>query len=82
MFEDRIIVNTIGKLIGAETDGVDVMMMNATRYAAKQFTSIFFFFSASWFSRYFLISAMAFSAPMDVAILAVAAERGRHDRIK
>lgn len=37
VFEDRIIVNTIGKLIGAETDGVDVMMMNATRYAAKQF---------------------------------------------
>lgn len=37
VFEDSIIVNTIGKLIGAETDGVDVMMMNATRYAAKQF---------------------------------------------
>lgn len=37
VFEDSTIVNTIGKLIGAETDGVDVMMMNATRYAAKQF---------------------------------------------
>jgi len=37
VFEDRIIVNTVGKFIGAETDGVDVMMMNATRYAAKQF---------------------------------------------
>lgn len=37
VFEDRIIVNTIGKLIGAEANGVDVMMMNATRYAARQF---------------------------------------------
>ncbi len=37
VFEDRTIVNTVGKFIGAETDGVDVMMMNATRYAAKQF---------------------------------------------
>ncbi len=37
VFEDRVIINTIGKLIGAESDGVDVMMMNATRYAAKQF---------------------------------------------
>lgn len=37
VFEDSTIINTIGKLIGAETDGVDVMMMNATRYAAKQF---------------------------------------------
>ena len=37
VFEDSTIIKTIGKLIGAETDGVDVMMMNATRYAAKQF---------------------------------------------
>ena len=37
VFEDRIIINTVGKLIGAESKGVDVMMMNATRYAAKQF---------------------------------------------
>lgn len=37
VFEEQLIVNTIGKMIGSETRGVDVMMMNATRYTARQF---------------------------------------------
>ncbi len=37
VFEERLIVNTIGKIIGSEAKGVDVMLMNATRYTARQF---------------------------------------------
>lgn len=37
VFEEKLIVNTIGKLLGAESGQVDAMMLNATRYTARQF---------------------------------------------
>lgn len=37
VLEERLIVNTIGKIMGSESGGVDVMLMNATRYTARQF---------------------------------------------
>ncbi len=37
VFEERLIVNTVGKMMGSESDKLDVMMMNATRYTARQF---------------------------------------------
>ena len=36
VFEERLLVNTIGDIMGFGTDKVDVMMVNATRYVAKQ----------------------------------------------
>ncbi|MCI8788766.1 MAG: response regulator [Lachnospiraceae bacterium] len=37
VFEEKLLVNTVGKIIGSESDGVNVMLLNATRYTAKQF---------------------------------------------
>lgn len=36
VFEERLLVNTIGGIMGFGNDKVDVMMVNATRYVAKQ----------------------------------------------
>ena len=36
VFEERLLVNTICDIMGFGTDKVDVMMVNATRYVAKQ----------------------------------------------
>lgn len=37
VFEERLLVNTVGKIIESESEGVNVMLLNATRYTAKQF---------------------------------------------
>lgn len=37
VFEERLLVNTVGRIIGCESNGVDVMLLNASRYSAKQF---------------------------------------------
>lgn len=37
IFEEKLLVNTIGSLMGGESDHVNVMIMNATRYTARQF---------------------------------------------
>lgn len=36
-FEERVIINTIGKIMGGKSSKVNVMIVNATRYAARQF---------------------------------------------
>ena len=36
-FEERLILNTIGKMISTSSEKLNVMIMNATRYAARQF---------------------------------------------
>ncbi len=37
VFEERLLVNTIGNMLGSKSDKLDVMMMNAARYTARQF---------------------------------------------
>lgn len=37
VFEERLLINTVGKVIGCEAEGVNVMLLNATRYTARQF---------------------------------------------
>lgn len=37
VFEDSILLNTIGKLMGTQSDRLDIMLLNATRYTACQF---------------------------------------------
>lgn len=37
VFEERLLVNTIGKTLNSSSDKVDTMMINATRYTARQF---------------------------------------------
>lgn len=37
VFEEKILVNTIGKLMGVRSKKLDVMLINATRYSAGQF---------------------------------------------
>lgn len=37
VFEEKILVNTIGKLMGVRSDKLDVMLINAVRYSASQF---------------------------------------------
>ncbi len=37
VFEERLIVGTVGSMMGSDSDRLDVMMMNATRYTARQF---------------------------------------------
>lgn len=37
VFEERLLLNTVGGLVDAEAEKVNVMMMNATRYIARQF---------------------------------------------
>ena len=37
VFEEKLIMNTVGKLMGATSNKLDVMIMNATRYTARQF---------------------------------------------
>lgn len=37
VFEERILVNTIGKLMGVRSEKLDVMLINAVRYSASQF---------------------------------------------
>lgn len=37
VFEDRTLVNTVGKIMGIRSDKLDIMLMNAVRYVARQF---------------------------------------------
>lgn len=37
VFEERLLVNTVGSIVDDESAKVNVMMMNATRYIARQF---------------------------------------------
>ena len=37
IFEDRILLNTVGKLMGIYSDKLDVVLLNAVRYSACQF---------------------------------------------
>lgn len=37
VFEEKLLLNTVGELVDAEADKVNVMMVNATRYIARQF---------------------------------------------
>ena len=37
VFEEKLILGTVGKLMGAKTNKLDTMLMNATRYTARQF---------------------------------------------
>ena len=37
VFEEKLILNTVGKLMGSTSKKLDVMLMNATRYTARQF---------------------------------------------
>ena len=37
VFEERLLLNTVGKMIETKTSKVDSMVINATRYAARQF---------------------------------------------
>ncbi|MCM1175145.1 MAG: response regulator [Blautia sp.] len=39
VFEEKLIVNTIGSMIDTEANTVNVMMMNASRYTAQQFAN-------------------------------------------
>ncbi len=36
VFEENLLINTVGKLIGIKTDKVTVMLVNAVRYTARQ----------------------------------------------
>ncbi len=37
VFEDRILINTVGKLMGVKSDKLDIVLLNAVRYTACQF---------------------------------------------
>ena len=36
VFEEKMLINSVGKLMGIKTDQVNVMLLNAVRYAAQQ----------------------------------------------
>ena len=36
-FEERVRINTIGRIMGGKSEKMNVMLMNATRYASRQF---------------------------------------------
>lgn len=37
VFEEKLLVNTVGKIMGVKTNKMDTMLIHASRYAAKQF---------------------------------------------
>ena len=37
IFEERLLINTVGKMVDAKTDKINSMIINATRYTARQF---------------------------------------------
>ncbi len=39
VFEERLLVNTVGKALGVKTNKVDSMLIHAARYTARQFVS-------------------------------------------
>ncbi|MCI9359380.1 MAG: response regulator [Hungatella sp.] len=38
-FEDKILINTVGKIMGIHTNKLDIVLLNAVRYTASQFVS-------------------------------------------
>lgn len=39
VFEEKLLVNTVGKILGIQTDRMDCMLVHAARYTARQFVS-------------------------------------------
>lgn len=37
VFEDRMLINTVGRMMGIRSDNLDIMLLNAARYTACQF---------------------------------------------
>lgn len=37
VFEEKLLINTVGKVMGIQTNKLDSMLINATRYTARQF---------------------------------------------
>lgn len=37
VFEEKLLINSVGKLMGIKTDKINVMLLNAVRYTARQF---------------------------------------------
>ena len=37
VFEENLLINTIGKVLGVQTNKLDSMLINAARYTARQF---------------------------------------------
>lgn len=37
VFEEKLLINTVGKMMGIKTDKMNVMLVNAVRYTARQF---------------------------------------------
>ena len=37
VFEERLLINTVGKVMGIETNKLETMLINAARYTARQF---------------------------------------------
>ena len=37
VFEEKLLINTVGKVMGIQTNKLDTMLVNAARYTAKQF---------------------------------------------
>ena len=37
VFEEKLLINTVGRIMGLETGKLDVMLVNAARYTARQF---------------------------------------------
>lgn len=36
-FEEKILINTVGKIMGVQSDKLDILLVNASRYTTKQF---------------------------------------------
>lgn len=39
VFEEKLLINTVGKMIGVKTDKVNMILVNAVRYTARQFVN-------------------------------------------
>lgn len=39
VFEEQLLVNTVGKILGLKTNNLDSMLIHATRYSARQFVT-------------------------------------------
>ena len=37
VFEEKLLINTVGKVLGLQTNKLDIMLINAARYTARQF---------------------------------------------
>lgn len=39
VFEEKLLINTVGKYLGIQTNALDTMLLHATRYSARQFVN-------------------------------------------